>query len=140
MATALILGYLASLAQIRHLVRRIWNTASCSLRLPGALTILLLLLLVLGSRPTQAAEANSPGEIVLGMSTVLTGAASDLGKDMQRGILAGFERANRTGGVSGRKLRLIALDDGYVPARTAVNMRQLIETDQAQGLPRVYPG
>ena len=138
MATALILGYLASLAQIRHLVRRIWNTASCSLRLPGALTILLLLL-ALGSRPTQAAEA-SPGEIVLGMSTVLTGAASDLGKDMQRGILAGFERANRTGGVSGRKLRLIALDDGYVPARTAVNMRQLIETDQAQGLPRVYPG
>jgi branched-chain amino acid transport system substrate-binding protein len=90
---------------------------------------MLLLLLALGSRPAQAAEANSPGEIVLGMSTVLTGAASDLGKDMQRGILAGFERANRTGGVSGRKLRLIALDDGYVPARTAVNMRQLIETD-----------
>ena len=33
------------------------------------------------------------------------------------------------GGVNGRKLRLIALDDGYEPARTAPNMRQLIEKD-----------
>jgi branched-chain amino acid transport system substrate-binding protein len=40
-----------------------------------------------------------------------------------------LERANRNGGVNHRKLRLIALDDGYEPARTAVNMRQLIEKD-----------
>jgi ABC-type branched-subunit amino acid transport system substrate-binding protein len=63
------------------------------------------------------------------MSAVLTGGAEDLGKAMQRGIVAGFERANRNGGVNGRKLRLIALDDGYEPARTAPNMRQLIEKE-----------
>jgi Periplasmic binding protein len=33
------------------------------------------------------------------------------------------------GGVNGRKLRLIALDDGNEPARTAANLRQLIEKD-----------
>jgi hypothetical protein len=48
---------------------------------------------------------------------------------MQRGILVGLDRANRNGGLDGRKLRLIALDDGYEPARTAPNMRQLIEND-----------
>jgi len=63
------------------------------------------------------------------MSTALTGSAQDLGKDMRRGVLAGLERANRNGGVDGRKLRLIALDDGYEPTRTEPNMRQLIEKD-----------
>jgi branched-chain amino acid transport system substrate-binding protein len=49
---------------------------------------------------------------------------------MQRGVLAGLGRANRNGGVNGRKLGLLALDDGYEPARTATNMRQLIEKDK----------
>jgi ABC-type branched-subunit amino acid transport system substrate-binding protein len=46
------------------------------------------------------------------MSTALSGPAADLGKNMQRGVLTGLERVNRTGGVKGRQLRLIALDDG----------------------------
>src|SRR5690348_7558588 len=65
-------------------------------------------------------------EIVVGMSTALTGQTAVLGKDMRDGVLAGFARANRGGGVHGRPLRLIALDDGYEPTRTAPNMRQLI--------------
>ncbi len=92
---------------------------------------ILLLCLALGTRGTcAAAEADHPDEIVLGMSTALTGNAANLGKDMQRGILAGLARANRNGGVNGRKLRLIVLDDGYEPTRTAPNMRQLIEEDK----------
>jgi branched-chain amino acid transport system substrate-binding protein len=92
--------------------------------------IILCFFLGLGSRDAaQAAEVDSPAEIVLGMSTALTGNAGSLGKDMQRGILAGLERANRNGGVNGRKLRLITLDDGYEPTRTAPNMLQLIEKD-----------
>ena len=82
---------------------------------------------MLGSQAAQVTEGDSSTEIVLGMSTVLTGAAANLGRDMQRGILVGLERENRGGGANGRKLRLIALDDGYEPARTAPNMRQLIE-------------
>jgi branched-chain amino acid transport system substrate-binding protein len=77
----------------------------------------------------QTADVVSPAEIVLGMSTVLTGGAQVLGKNMQQGILAGLERANREGGIGGRKLRLISLDDGYEPSRTAPNMRRLIEDD-----------
>jgi branched-chain amino acid transport system substrate-binding protein len=46
--------------------------------------------------------------------------------DMRKGVLAGIQSVNRTGGVNGRKLRLIALDDGYEPSRTGPNMRQLL--------------
>ncbi len=82
----------------------------------------------------EDAGAAAPSEIVLGMSTVLSGPAADLGKDMRLGVLAGLQRANRAGGVKGRKLRLIALDDGYEPARTAPNMRQLLEKDNVVGI------
>jgi branched-chain amino acid transport system substrate-binding protein len=78
----------------------------------------------------RAAESNSPPpEILLGMSTALSGPATDLGNDMQKGVLAGLERANRVG-LHGRKLRLIALDDGYEPSRTVPNIRQLTEKEQ----------
>jgi ABC-type branched-subunit amino acid transport system substrate-binding protein len=77
---------------------------------------------------THAGAGDLP-EIVLGMSTVLSGPAANLGSDMRLGVLAGLERANRAGGVHGRPLRLIALDDGYEPARTAPNMRRLLENE-----------
>ena len=95
---------------------------------PGAF-IILFLFFTLGGREVQVADADPSAEIVLGMSAALSGSVEDLGKDMQRGILAGLEHENRNGGVNGCKLRLIALDDGYEPARTAPNMRQLIEKD-----------
>ena len=102
--------------------------ARCPRRFTRALTILLVCLWF-GSRGANAVEAGSQDDIILGMSTVLTGSAANLGKDMQRGVLAGLERTNRSGGVHGRTLRLITLDDGYEPARTAPNMRQLIEKE-----------
>jgi ABC-type branched-subunit amino acid transport system substrate-binding protein len=75
-------------------------------------------------------DSNDPAEIVLGMSTALSGPAAALGKDMRNGVLAGLEHANRAGGVNGRKLRLIVLDDGYEPIRAAPNMRELIEKEK----------
>jgi branched-chain amino acid transport system substrate-binding protein len=119
---------LSSLARIPYLAGRPPRIAGCLPRLPGALAILFHFLAV-GSCAAQAAPATDSAEIVLGMSTVLTGVAAGLGREMQLGILAGLERANRNGGVNGRKLRLITHDDGYEPARTAINMRQLIEKE-----------
>jgi branched-chain amino acid transport system substrate-binding protein len=89
----------------------------------------LFLFLVFGSHLAPAAEEGSSTEIVLGMSTALTGSAQNLGKDVRRGIITCLERVNRKGGVHGRKLRLITLDDGYEPARTMPNMQQLIQKE-----------
>src|ERR1700676_227220 len=118
------ISYSSPLAQISCPARGYDKAARSPNRLRSALTILFLFL-ALGSRKAQAAEADSPAEIVLGVSTVLTGNAADLGKDMKRGILAGLERANRSGDVHGRKLRLITLEYGYEPTRTGPNIRQL---------------
>ena len=78
--------------------------------------------------PLFADDGKQP-EVRLGMSTAMTGPASVLGREMRLGVLAGLERANRAGGVHGFNLRLITLDDGYEPVRTAPNMRQLLESD-----------
>ncbi len=95
----------------------------------SVIALLAIAVAVAGDAVALAADINPAPEIVLGMSTALSGPAGDLGKDMREGVLAGLERANRGGGVHGRRLRLIVLDDGYEPVRTAPNMRQLIEKD-----------
>lgn len=79
---------------------------------------------------TGGVPAAGSGEILLGMSTALSGPTSNLGLDIRRGVLAELERVNRAGGVHGRCLRLIALDDGYEPDRTVPNMRQLLEKEE----------
>ncbi len=66
-------------------------------------------------------------EILLGMSTALSGPAADLGTNMRDGVLAALAEANRAGGIRGRQLRLIALDDAYEPAKTIPNMRTLVD-------------
>ncbi|MCB9849642.1 MAG: ABC transporter substrate-binding protein [Phycisphaerales bacterium] len=64
------------------------------------------------------------------MSTALTGPADELGLNVQAGVLAALDEANRAGGVIGRTLRLVTLDDGYEPSRTAPNMHKLIEEEK----------
>lgn len=94
--------------------------------MPWTLAVLCTLLLLL---PISSLAVEFE-EIRLGMSTALSGPTAELGKEMQRGVLSGLERANRQGGVQGRALRLITFDDGYEPTRTAPNMRRLIEQEQ----------
>lgn len=62
-----------------------------------------------------------------GMSTCLTGPSSDLGVAMRLGVLAEFARVNASGGIDGRRLELVSLDDGYEPRNTTPNMLRLIE-------------
>jgi branched-chain amino acid transport system substrate-binding protein len=87
-----------------------------------------LILLAIAGHTAALAGEPSP-EIVLGMSAALSGATADLGRNMMQGLQVGFDRTNRYGGIHGRRLRLVALDDGYEPARTVPNMRQLIEKE-----------
>jgi ABC-type branched-subunit amino acid transport system substrate-binding protein len=66
---------------------------------------------------------------VLGMSTVLSGPVAHLGINMRNGVLAAIKENNQHGGIQGRSLCLIALEDGYEPERTVANMHKLIEQD-----------
>jgi branched-chain amino acid transport system substrate-binding protein len=73
-------------------------------------------------------------EIRFGISAAFSGPAKELGQNMRLGIETAFRETNAAGGVHGRQLRLVATDDGYEPARTAVTMKQLYEKDQVFGI------
>lgn len=87
------------------------------------------LVLILGLAACAATSAE-PGinaeRILFGQSAALSGPASGLGQAMRAGIEAAFSEANRNGGVHGRRLELISLDDGYEPEAAIENMRNLI--------------
>jgi len=81
--------------------------------------------------PVQGVNEN---EIRFGISAPFSGPAKELGQNMKLGIDAAFNVANTKGGVNGRKLRLVAADDGYEPTRTAETMKQLYEQDRVFGI------
>jgi branched-chain amino acid transport system substrate-binding protein len=66
-------------------------------------------------------------EIIFGMSSPFSGPAKELGRGMKTGVDIAFAAVNETGGINGRKLKLIALDDGYEPDRARVTMKELAE-------------
>jgi branched-chain amino acid transport system substrate-binding protein len=70
-----------------------------------------------------------PGELLLGMASPFSGANRELGRAMKAGVEAAFAAVNAEGGVHGRKLRLVALDDGYEPSRTLPALRELVEKE-----------
>jgi branched-chain amino acid transport system substrate-binding protein len=79
---------------------------------------------------TFAEDGVTPEEILLGQSCALTGPAGDLGTKMRTGLEAYFSKVNESGGVNGRKIRLISKDDGYEPDMAIKTTRELIEKDK----------
>jgi branched-chain amino acid transport system substrate-binding protein len=73
-------------------------------------------------------------EIRFGIAAPFTGPAKELGQNMRLGIETAFRAANANGGIFGRQLRLVAVDDGYDPTRTGPAMKQLFEKDQVFGV------
>jgi branched-chain amino acid transport system substrate-binding protein len=112
-----------------------------TLRARGGLALLIPLLAALmptaapAAAPSQqATKPPSSKELVLGQSAPLSGPSAQLGLDYREGALAWFEEVNRRGGIHGRKLRLVSLDDRYEPALTLRNTRQLIGEKRAFAL------
>ncbi len=68
-------------------------------------------------------------EIILGQSCALTGPAKALGLGMRAGLKAYFKKVNQAGGIQGRKIRLISLDDGYEPVKAIKNTQRLIKKE-----------
>jgi ABC-type branched-subunit amino acid transport system substrate-binding protein len=85
--------------------------------------------------PEAAAAAPAPAgprgvlddEVVLGMVASFTGSNKERGRAMRLGWETAIAEANEAGGIHGRKLRLVAYDDGYDPARTGPAMKEVVE-------------
>ena len=86
-----------------------------------------LLLLVPGA--STASSGVETDAIVFGQSAVFSGPNRSLGIHYRAGILAAFRERNVRGGVNGRLLELLALDDGYEPEAAAANAERFAAED-----------
>lgn len=84
-------------------------------------------------RISSARAADTPGvsatEIKIGNTMPYSGPASSYSV-IGRTEAAYFKMVNDQGGVAGRKVNFISLDDGYSPPKTVEDVRQLVEEDQ----------
>lgn len=99
-------------------MRRLWSFA---------LSVLMV------TMPAHAQKKYDPGasdtEIRLGQTLPYSGPASVL-SGIGKGQAAYFKYLNETqGGINGRKVTLLSLDDGYSPPKTIELTRQLVERD-----------
>jgi branched-chain amino acid transport system substrate-binding protein len=78
---------------------------------------------------TVSPEAVQRPSVVLGMSAALSGPSGQLGRGMRVGIEAYLQSANDAGGIQGRTLRLVALDDAYQAEPVRDNMLRLIDRE-----------
>jgi branched-chain amino acid transport system substrate-binding protein len=80
-----------------------------------------------------ARAANAPGvtdtEIKIGQTMPYSGPASAYGV-IGRTEAAYFKMINEQGGIDGRKINLISLDDGYSPPKTVEQVRRLVEEEK----------
>jgi branched-chain amino acid transport system substrate-binding protein len=81
---------------------------------------------------TMAQKAYGPGvsdtEIKIGQTIPYSGPVSAAGT-IGRAELAYFQMINESGGINGRQVKLISLDDGYSPPKTVEQVRRLVEHD-----------
>ncbi len=88
-----------------------------------------------GATPFEPPTASAPGvsarDVKIGMSAAFKGAQAGLGTELWRGATAYYTELNARGGVNGRRLSVMALDDDYQPDPCVRNTIQLLEQDPA---------
>jgi branched-chain amino acid transport system substrate-binding protein len=95
---------------------------------------LLAVALASAALPAAAQKNYGPGvsdtEIKVGSTGPFSGPVS-MASTVTKSLGAYFDKVNaEEGGVNGRKIKLIALDDGYAPPRTVEQTRKLVEEEQ----------
>jgi len=89
--------------------------------------------LALTAAPALAQKKYGPGvtdaEIKVGHTNPYSGPASSYGT-IGKVEQAYFNMINAKGGINGRKINFITLDDGYSPPKTVEQVRRLVEEDQ----------
>src|SRR5947209_6221942 len=75
-------------------------------------------------------HAVTPDAIVIGRSLPLTGPIASYGAAKRDGADAYIHKVNNAGGVAGRQIKLVTLDDAYEPPKAISNLRKLAAEDQ----------
>ena len=95
------------------------------------LAVALVLLAAASSGQPQGVTTTT---VLLGQSAPLSGANKSLGDDIRNGALAYFKKVNDAGGVNGRRIELVTLDDANDTKRSGENTRKLLEENSVLAL------
>jgi branched-chain amino acid transport system substrate-binding protein len=96
--------------------------------LGGAGALLAAPMLSLRAARAEAMPGVTATEIKIGNTQAYSGPASQYG-NIGKAETAFFKALNEKGGIGGRKINFITLDDGYTPSRTVEQTRRLVEQD-----------
>jgi branched-chain amino acid transport system substrate-binding protein len=95
-----------------------------------SLVLVLTLAVAVSAPPARAADPGvTATEIKIGHTNPYSGPASSYGT-IGKAIAAYFKKVNDDGGINGRKIDFITLDDGYSPPKTVEQVRRLVEQEQ----------
>ena len=83
-----------------------------------------------GGEPAASAPGHHRDQVTVGGHFPLTGPAAPGYSEIPQAIDAYFKYVNANGGVHGRKLKMIARDDGYNPTNTVKVTKQLVLQDK----------
>ena len=78
---------------------------------------------------SQAVAQAAKDDIRIGQTLPYSGPLSAFGV-IGRVEQAMFDKVNAEGGINGRKIRFISLDDAYSPPKTVEHTRKLVESDE----------
>lgn len=80
------------------------------------------------SLPTSAVRGVTDDAVLLGMSAPFSGSVRSLSEGMKLGLDTAFAEVNAKGGVHGRQVKLVALDNGYDEKRALETTHDLVES------------
>src|SRR5436305_12263203 len=95
----------------------------------AAVAVTLMLVAAQASAQKQYGPGASDTEIKIGTTTPYSGPASAYSAGAVSAT-AYFTMINEQGGVNGRKINFISLDDAYSPPKTVEQIRRLIESEE----------
>src|SRR6266446_1320312 len=89
------------------------------------------LAVILAATPlvAQTMRGVTATEIRIGQTMPYSGPVSAFGA-LGKGEVGYFKMVNERGGINGRKVNLISLDDSYSPPKTVEQTRRLVESDE----------
>jgi len=114
---------------MRAIIHNVMHRYGLGCRLGLLLATVIFLLPFLAGKAASQEIPCLHNSLVFGMSTVLSGPAAHLGINMRNGVMAAMKEINLQGGIKGRSLCLVVLDDGYEPEKTVPNMHTLINQE-----------
>jgi branched-chain amino acid transport system substrate-binding protein len=83
------------------------------------------------NKPQQGVTKTS---IKVGTTQPITGVAAIAGQGLIAGVTLAINEINAKGGINGRKIELVPLDDGFDVPRSVANMRRLVEQEKVYAI------